>query len=58
MAYRLANRRNTVSRLMAPEDIDIFWQKYQHVFTSSRLKVWDGLYVGLQKYHSILQGKF
>lgn len=57
MGVRLAKERCTISRLLTKEDVEGYWQRFKQVFPPEEEKVWDALFVGLTKYHAILQGK-
>ncbi|KAK4874148.1 hypothetical protein RN001_013508 [Aquatica leii] len=57
MASRLSHKRSTVSRLMADDDVKMYWDRYRKVFSSDNEEVWDALYIGLQKYHAILKDR-
>lgn len=54
-SYRLNNKRDTISRLISPEDIEAFWNRYLEVFSSTKLITWNNLYEGMQRYHVILK---
>lgn len=55
MDDRLACIRNTVSRSMTSEDVDMFWTRYKEIFTDERRKLWDSLEKGLKEYLRVLQ---
>lgn len=55
MADRLSCVRNTVSRLLTYEDVDMFWGRYKEIFTDERHKLWDSLEKGLKEYLRVLQ---
>ncbi|KAF5291445.1 hypothetical protein FQR65_LT01756 [Abscondita terminalis] len=57
MSSRLARTRNTVSRLMADEDVKMYWDRYRNAFSSDKEEIWNALYIGLQKYNAILVDK-
>lgn len=57
MTNRLSNKRDTISRLISPADIEAYWSRYLEVFSPMRLKTWNGLYHGMQKYHAILKDR-
>lgn len=57
MSKRLSNRRDTISRLLSLSDIEAYWSRYLEVFSPMRLRTWNGLYFGMQKYHAILKDR-
>lgn len=57
MTSRLSHKRSTVSRLILGDEVKIFWERFKVIFSPNREALWDGLMIGLQKYHEILKGK-
>ena len=57
MSVRLAKQRSTISRLLSKEDVEMYWQRFKEIFPLEEVKVWDALFIGLAKYHTILQGQ-
>lgn len=55
MTARLTCVRNTVSRLLTNEDVDVFWGRYKEIFTEERHKLWESLEMGLKEYLRVLQ---
>lgn len=55
MDNRLACVRNTVSRLLTFEDVELFWTRYREIFTDDRRKLWGSLEKGLKEYLRVLQ---
>ncbi|XP_043274905.1 dynein regulatory complex protein 1 [Venturia canescens] len=45
----------SVSRSLTNEDVSCFWKSYRDIFPSKKEKLWDGLLIGLHKYHDILK---
>ncbi|XP_020710437.2 dynein regulatory complex protein 1 [Athalia rosae] len=45
----------TVSRNLAVEDVTEFWKRYREIFSTKKEKLWDGLLIGLRKYHEVLK---
>lgn len=52
---RLTEEKLTISRNLTVEDVTKFWKRYREVFPAKKEKLWDGLLIGLQKYHAILK---
>lgn len=52
---RLSERKKVVSRNMTIEDVTSCWTRYREIFSAKRERLWDGLLVGLKKYHEILK---
>jgi hypothetical protein len=57
MSARLSYKRSTVSRLVAAEDIEAYWEKYTQIFPEERETLWDNLLEGLNRYHQLLKGE-
>lgn len=55
MASRLSCVRNTVSRLLSFEDVELFWTRYKEIFTDEQHKMWESLEKGLKEYLRVLQ---
>lgn len=54
IAFLLAQKRNTISRLLSVEDVTKFWHRYQKAFPKKREQLWEGFLIALNKYHTIL----
>ncbi|RLU18218.1 hypothetical protein DMN91_008574 [Ooceraea biroi] len=52
---KLTNRKKIISRNMAIEDVTSYWMQYSEIFSAKRERLWDGLLIGLKKYHGILK---
>ncbi|XP_015599307.1 dynein regulatory complex protein 1 isoform X2 [Cephus cinctus] len=52
---RLTQEKLTVSRNLTVEDVTEFWRRYRDIFSTKKEKLWDGLLIGLHKYHEILK---
>ncbi|PSN49554.1 hypothetical protein C0J52_04984 [Blattella germanica] len=46
-----------MSRLINVQDVKSYWARFREIFTPQREKLWDGLLLGLQKYHPILEDR-
>ncbi|KAJ3617432.1 hypothetical protein MTP99_007154 [Tenebrio molitor] len=57
MSARLSYKRSTVSRLVAAEDIEAYWEKYTQIFPEERETLWDNLLEGLNRYHQLLKAR-
>lgn len=55
LSSRLTRVRNTVSRLIDPNDVEIFWKRYREIFTPQKERVWNALEQGLTHYLKILK---
>ena len=52
---KLLNNNVTLSRSLTTEDITNYWKRYREIFSTKKEKLWDGLLIGLHKYHDILK---
>nr|XP_012229395.1 PREDICTED: dynein regulatory complex protein 1 [Linepithema humile] len=52
---KLTEKKTVVSRNMAIEDVTSFWKRYSEIFSAKKERLWDGLLIGLKKYHEILK---
>ncbi|XP_018403507.1 PREDICTED: dynein regulatory complex protein 1 [Cyphomyrmex costatus] len=52
---KLTEKKTVVSRNMTTQDITDFWNRYNEIFPVEKERLWDGLLVGLNKYHEILK---
>ncbi|KAH0952940.1 hypothetical protein HN011_007629 [Eciton burchellii] len=52
---KLTERKKVISREMTIEDITNYWMRYSEIFSAKKERLWDGLLVGLRKYHEILK---
>lgn len=52
---KIAAKKAIVSRSMTTEDVTNFWKRYNEIFSVKKERLWDGLLVGLKKYHEILK---
>ncbi|KYN28809.1 PREDICTED: dynein regulatory complex protein 1 [Trachymyrmex cornetzi] len=52
---KLTEKKTVVSRNMTVEDITDFWDRYNEIFPAKKERLWDGLLIGLNKYHEILK---
>ncbi|XP_025154296.1 dynein regulatory complex protein 1 [Harpegnathos saltator] len=52
---KLIAKTAIVSRSMTCEDVKNFWARYTEIFPIKKERLWDGLLVGLKKYHEILK---
>ncbi|KDR12480.1 dynein regulatory complex protein 1 isoform X2 [Zootermopsis nevadensis] len=50
-------KHSTVSRLLSTQDVTAFWTRFRKIFSQQREKLWDGLLIGLQMYHRILEDR-
>ncbi|KAL0274630.1 UNVERIFIED_CONTAM: hypothetical protein PYX00_002719 [Menopon gallinae] len=57
MSARLAKQRNTISRMMAKDDVEKYWNRYKNVFPAGREKLWDVIFIGLTRYHGLLKDR-
>jgi len=55
LTSNLAVKHSTVSRLLSTQDVTTYWARFREVFSPQREKLWDGLLIGLQRYHHILE---
>nr|XP_022912087.1 dynein regulatory complex protein 1 homolog [Onthophagus taurus] len=51
------DRHETLSRLLSDDDIKLFWMKYKTFFNVGRMRMWHGLFIGLQKYYEMLKDR-
>jgi hypothetical protein len=49
-------KHSILCRLISTQDVTTFWTKFREIFSPQREKLWDGLLIGLQRYHRILEG--
>jgi hypothetical protein len=56
LTSNLSVKRSTVSRLLSTQDVTAFWTRFREIFSPQEEKLWDGLLIGLQMYHRILEG--
>ncbi|XP_020291637.1 dynein regulatory complex protein 1 isoform X2 [Pseudomyrmex gracilis] len=52
---KVTEKKAVVSRNMTIEDVTNFWKRYTEIFPSEKERLWDGLLIGLKKYHEILK---
>lgn len=52
---KLTEKKMVVSRNMTIEDVTSFWKRYSEIFSAKKERLWDGLLIGLKKYHEILK---
>ncbi|KYM79775.1 hypothetical protein ALC53_09697 [Atta colombica] len=52
---KLTEKKTIVSRNMTVQDITDFWDRYNEIFPGKKEQLWDGLLIGLNKYHEILK---
>lgn len=52
---KLIAKKAIVSRNMTIEDVTNFWKRYSEIFPVKKERLWDGVLVGLKKYHEILK---
>lgn len=52
---KLSHQELTVSRNLSVKDVTEFWQRYRDIFSPKKEKLWDGLLIGLHKYHEVLK---
>lgn len=52
---KLTAKKTVVSRNMTIQDITDFWERYNEIFPAKKERLWDGLLIGLKKYHEILK---
>ncbi|KAL0107505.1 hypothetical protein PUN28_014670 [Cardiocondyla obscurior] len=52
---KLTERKTIVSRNMSIQDVTNFWKRYTEIFPTKKERLWDGLLIGLKKYHEILK---
>ncbi|KAG5313008.1 DRC1 protein, partial [Pseudoatta argentina] len=52
---KLTEKKTFVSRNMTVQDITDFWDRYNEIFPAKKERLWDGLLIGLNKYHEILK---
>ncbi|EGI68113.1 UPF0407 protein [Acromyrmex echinatior] len=52
---KLTEKKTIVSRNITVQDITDFWDRYNEIFPAKKERLWDGLLIGLNKYHEILK---
>ncbi|XP_024890506.1 dynein regulatory complex protein 1 isoform X2 [Temnothorax curvispinosus] len=52
---KLMEKKTVVSRNMTIQDVTDFWKRYSEIFPAQKERLWDGLLIGLKKYHEILK---
>lgn len=52
---RLTKAHVTLSRSLTNEDVTNYWKRYRDIFSKKKETLWDGLLIGLHKYHDILK---
>lgn len=52
---KLTEKKTVVSRNMTIQDITNFWKRYSEIFPAKKERLWDGLLIGLKKYHKVLK---
>lgn len=52
---KLIEKKTVVSRNMTIQDITNFWKRYSEIFPAKKERLWDGLLIGLKKYHKVLK---
>lgn len=52
---KLTEKKTVVSRNMTIQDVTNFWKRYGEIFPAKKERLWDGLLVGLKKYHKVLK---
>lgn len=52
---KLTEKKTVISRNMTIQDITDFWKRYGEIFPAKKERLWDGLLIGLKKYHEILK---
>ncbi|XP_063916676.1 dynein regulatory complex protein 1 [Zophobas morio] len=57
MSIRLGFKRSTMSRLILPGDVEVYWEKYLKLFPDDREQLWNSLLEGLKKYHELLKAR-
>ncbi|XP_014480631.1 PREDICTED: dynein regulatory complex protein 1 [Dinoponera quadriceps] len=55
---KLIAKKAIVSRNMTIADVTNFWKRYSEIFSVKKERLWDGLLVGLRKYHEILKERY
>lgn len=55
MEDRATKVKSTVSRLLAPNDVQKFWKRFENIFTPEKEKVWQSLEYGLSQYLKVLK---
>lgn len=51
---KLTEKKTVVSRNITVQDMTDFWKRYNDIFPKKE-RLWDGLLIGLKKYHEILK---
>jgi hypothetical protein len=49
-------KHSKVSHIISMEDVTTFWKIFHEIFSPQQEKLWDGLLIGLQRYHRVLEG--
>ncbi|XP_011882774.1 PREDICTED: dynein regulatory complex protein 1-like isoform X2 [Vollenhovia emeryi] len=52
---KLTEKKTVVSRNLTVQDVTDFWKQYREIFPAKKERLWDGLLIGLKKYHEILK---
>ncbi|GAB1866000.1 UPF0407 protein CG10958 [Camponotus japonicus] len=52
---KLIEKKTVVSRNMTIQDVTNFWKRYTEIFPAKKERLWDGLLIGLKKYHKVLK---
>lgn len=52
---KLIDKKTVVSRNITIQDITNFWKRYIEIFPAKKERLWDGLLIGLKKYHKVLK---
>ncbi|XP_008212645.1 dynein regulatory complex protein 1 [Nasonia vitripennis] len=52
---RLNEKKYTISRNLAAEDVQNYWSNYRKIFGTQKQKLWDAILVGLSKYYEVLR---
>lgn len=52
---KLIQKKSVVSRSITTEEVTNFWKRYNEIFPAKKERLWDGLLVGLKKYHEVLK---
>ncbi|KAL6440299.1 hypothetical protein ACFW04_003104 [Cataglyphis niger] len=52
---KLTDKKTVISRNITIQDITNFWKRYIEIFPSKKERLWDGLLIGLKKYHKVLK---
>ncbi|CAL1676124.1 unnamed protein product [Lasius platythorax] len=52
---KLIEKKTVVSRNITIQDVTNFWKRYSEIFPAKKERLWDGLLIGLKKYHKVLK---